>query len=274
MAGPRIASVEVIGQSRHPIKPGLATVEGQLPGVPGPEDAPDYSETGRAHPMKYLMIAEPTSTGFSAYAPDPAGCVAADGDRDETIEPMRETIAFRLEGLTAGEPAPAPSRESVYVDWHDGSGGREAPAASPCPAHSAGRSWRARTTTCREGRGRSAPAPRGAPRLPLERQGDRPASRRGPEVDLADLAQEDQAFDRRGEPVRAGGTFGPRPATRGGSPPSRASRGERPASVWPIRRPSGVRTTTSPRASVPSTWPWIRFVGPRNRATKASAGRL
>ena len=35
--------------------------------------------------MKYLIILEPTETGYSAYSPDLDGCVAAGDDRDETI---------------------------------------------------------------------------------------------------------------------------------------------------------------------------------------------
>jgi predicted RNase H-like HicB family nuclease len=67
--------------------------------------------------VKYLIILEPTSTGFSAYSPDLDGCVAAGSDREETIPLMREAIAFHLEGRSAaGEPVPAPSSEPVYVD--------------------------------------------------------------------------------------------------------------------------------------------------------------
>jgi predicted RNase H-like HicB family nuclease len=67
--------------------------------------------------VKYLIILEPTSTGFSAYSPDLDGCVAAGSDREETIALMQEAIAFHLEGLSAaGEPVPAPSSEPAYVD--------------------------------------------------------------------------------------------------------------------------------------------------------------
>ncbi len=67
--------------------------------------------------MKYLIILEPTLTGFSAYSPDLDGCVAAGDDRDETIALLREAIVFHLEGLAeAGEPIPTPSCESVYVE--------------------------------------------------------------------------------------------------------------------------------------------------------------
>jgi predicted RNase H-like HicB family nuclease len=67
--------------------------------------------------MRYLIILEPTPTGFSAYSPDMEGCVAAGDDREETIALMREAIAFHLEGLAAtGEPIPAPPCESAYVE--------------------------------------------------------------------------------------------------------------------------------------------------------------
>ena len=67
--------------------------------------------------MKYLIILEPTATGYSAYSPDLDGCVAAGDDRDETIALMREAIAFHLEGLAAdGHPAPVPQSEAAVVE--------------------------------------------------------------------------------------------------------------------------------------------------------------
>ena len=67
--------------------------------------------------MKYLIILEPTSTGFSAYSPDLDGCVAAGDDREETIALMREAIEFHLEGLAdAGETIPSPSSEPAFVE--------------------------------------------------------------------------------------------------------------------------------------------------------------
>ena len=67
--------------------------------------------------MKYLIVLEPTQTGFSAYSPDLDGCVAAAEGREETIALMREAIVFHLEGLAeAGEPVPVPSSESAYVE--------------------------------------------------------------------------------------------------------------------------------------------------------------
>lgn len=67
--------------------------------------------------MKYLIILEPTDTGYSAYSPDLDGCVAAGSDREETIALMREAISFHLEGLTAeGLPIPVPRSEAAEVE--------------------------------------------------------------------------------------------------------------------------------------------------------------
>jgi predicted RNase H-like HicB family nuclease len=67
--------------------------------------------------MKYLVILEPTPTGYSAYSPDLDGCVAAGDDRDDTVALMKEAIEYHLEGLAAeGVPVPAPQSESTYVE--------------------------------------------------------------------------------------------------------------------------------------------------------------
>lgn len=67
--------------------------------------------------MKYLIILEPTDTGFSAYSPDLDGCVAAGSDRDETIALMQEAIEFHLEGLALeGLTPPAPHSEAAVVE--------------------------------------------------------------------------------------------------------------------------------------------------------------
>lgn len=67
--------------------------------------------------MKYVIILEPTDTGFSAYSPDLEGCVAAAADRDATIALMREAIEFHLEGLAAeGLPVPAAQSEAAVVE--------------------------------------------------------------------------------------------------------------------------------------------------------------
>ncbi|VTR98166.1 Marine sediment metagenome DNA, contig: S03H2_L02933 (Fragment) OS=marine sediment metagenome GN=S03H2_15717 PE=4 SV=1: UPF0150 [Gemmata massiliana] len=67
--------------------------------------------------MKYLIILEPTDTGYSAYSPDLDGCVAAGDSRDETIALMQEAIEFHLEGLALeGLPVPLPHAEAATVE--------------------------------------------------------------------------------------------------------------------------------------------------------------
>ena len=66
---------------------------------------------------RYLIIVEPTATGFSAYSPDVPGCVATGGSREEVEREMRDAIAFHLDGLREdGEPVPAPRAAASYVD--------------------------------------------------------------------------------------------------------------------------------------------------------------
>jgi predicted RNase H-like HicB family nuclease len=66
---------------------------------------------------KYLIVIEPTSTGFSAYSPDVPGCVAAGQTRDEVERNMHEAIAFHLDGLREeGQPVPEPQTFCAYVE--------------------------------------------------------------------------------------------------------------------------------------------------------------
>ncbi len=58
---------------------------------------------------RYLIIVEPTATGFSAYSPDVPGCVAAGRTREEVEREMQEALAFHLDGLREdGQPVPPP----------------------------------------------------------------------------------------------------------------------------------------------------------------------
>jgi predicted RNase H-like HicB family nuclease len=67
--------------------------------------------------MKYLIVIEKTSSGFSAYSPDVAGCVATGETRGDAERQMKEAIAFHLEGLKQeGMAAPEPQASSSYVD--------------------------------------------------------------------------------------------------------------------------------------------------------------
>lgn len=66
---------------------------------------------------RYLIIVEPTATGFSAYSPDVPGCVATGRTPVDVEREMREAVAFHLDGLREdGQPVPRPSAAAAYVD--------------------------------------------------------------------------------------------------------------------------------------------------------------
>lgn len=67
---------------------------------------------------RYLVVIEETSTGYSAFSPDLAGCVSAGRTREELEKNMQEAIEFhlegmRLEGLRVPKPA-STKRANVY----------------------------------------------------------------------------------------------------------------------------------------------------------------
>ena len=67
--------------------------------------------------MKYLIVIEPTGTGFSAFSPDLDGCVATGKTREEVEREMTEAIEFHIEGMREdGYEVPAPRAYSTYVD--------------------------------------------------------------------------------------------------------------------------------------------------------------
>ena len=67
--------------------------------------------------MKYLIILEPTPTGFSAYSPDLPGCISTGQTEAEVEANMHDAIEFHLEGLReAGFPIPHPLSASTYVE--------------------------------------------------------------------------------------------------------------------------------------------------------------
>ena len=49
--------------------------------------------------MNYSIVIEKTDTGYSAYSPDIAGCVATGETRQEVEKNIKEAIEFHLEGL-------------------------------------------------------------------------------------------------------------------------------------------------------------------------------
>ena len=60
---------------------------------------------------KYLIIIEPTSTGFSAYVPDLPGCIATGNTKPEVEQNIFEAVQFHLEGLQE-EGLPIPESHS------------------------------------------------------------------------------------------------------------------------------------------------------------------
>ncbi len=67
--------------------------------------------------MKYLIVIEPTGTGFSASSPDLDGCVATGKTREEVEREMTEAIEFHIEGMKEdGYEIPTPRAYSTYVD--------------------------------------------------------------------------------------------------------------------------------------------------------------
>ena len=67
--------------------------------------------------MKYLIILEKTSTGYSAYSPDLTGCVSAGDTTEETEANMREAIEFHIEGMREdGLSIPIPESRASYIE--------------------------------------------------------------------------------------------------------------------------------------------------------------
>lgn len=66
---------------------------------------------------RYLILIEPTVSGFSAYSPDLPGCVATGATRAEVEQSMRGAVELHLEGLREiGDPVPPPSTSAAYVE--------------------------------------------------------------------------------------------------------------------------------------------------------------
>jgi predicted RNase H-like HicB family nuclease len=66
---------------------------------------------------RYLIIVEPTHTGYSAYSPDLPGCVSTGKTREEIARNMKEAVEFHLEGLREeGYAIPPPRSEPAYCE--------------------------------------------------------------------------------------------------------------------------------------------------------------
>lgn len=66
---------------------------------------------------RYLIILEPTATGFSAYVPDVPGCISTGSTRDEVRANMREALQLHIDGLKMeGLPVPKANAGCSYID--------------------------------------------------------------------------------------------------------------------------------------------------------------
>ena len=67
--------------------------------------------------QRYLIVIEPTVTGFSAYSPDVPGCVAAASTHSGVERAMQDAIRFHLDGLREdGQPIPKANTSAAYVE--------------------------------------------------------------------------------------------------------------------------------------------------------------
>ncbi len=66
---------------------------------------------------KYLVVFEPSATGFSAYVPDLPGCIASGDTLEQTEQNIRDGITFHLEGMRAeGILIPEPVSQSRVLE--------------------------------------------------------------------------------------------------------------------------------------------------------------
>lgn len=64
----------------------------------------------------YLVVLEPSKTGYAAFSPEVPGCVATGRSVEETVSEMRAALAFHFEGITeSGESLPEPKGLEHYV---------------------------------------------------------------------------------------------------------------------------------------------------------------
>ena len=66
--------------------------------------------------MQYSVVIEKTDNGYSAYAPDLPGCIAAGDSQVEVEELIRAAIIMHLESLREhGDPVPEPQTSVALV---------------------------------------------------------------------------------------------------------------------------------------------------------------
>ena len=67
--------------------------------------------------MKYTVVIEKTGNGYSVYAPDLPGCIAAGDSVAEVEELIREAMILHVESLREhGDPVPEPQTSAALVE--------------------------------------------------------------------------------------------------------------------------------------------------------------
>ena len=103
------------------MKPGTVTIAGRPGKDLSPANLEQHPETGgpeqRSIIVKYTVVIEETDNGYSAYAPDVPGCVAAGDTVSEVEDLIREALVLHLESLREhGEPVPEPRASAALVE--------------------------------------------------------------------------------------------------------------------------------------------------------------
>lgn len=66
--------------------------------------------------VEYAIVIEKSATGYSAYAPDVLGCVAAAETEAKVTELIRQGLELHFESmLEDGDPIPEPTSRVAYV---------------------------------------------------------------------------------------------------------------------------------------------------------------
>jgi len=67
--------------------------------------------------FRYTIIVERAESNYSAYYPDLPGCIATGSTVDETVERMKRTIEFHIDGLKKeGSEIPKPSVKATFIE--------------------------------------------------------------------------------------------------------------------------------------------------------------
>lgn len=67
--------------------------------------------------MRYAIVIEKTTTGYSAFVPDLPGCIATGDSQTEVENEMKSAIRFHIDGLMEdGLPVPKATSTAEYVE--------------------------------------------------------------------------------------------------------------------------------------------------------------